>query len=148
MTDLFNSLLPPVHYQFEDNLLDSTGNTNTGTINIGGTETYITGIDGQAFDFDGLTHIETADTPFDFERDDSFSISTWFKTDVTGVSDFIFGKINGAGAGYQLLFLTDDEIRFRLSNSGADRVMVDTVGINVRDGNWHLESYRTHHHRR
>jgi len=59
VTDLFNSSSPSslvAHYQFEDNLSDSTGNGNTGT--AVGTETYVAGADGQAFDFDGSTTVQ------------------------------------------------------------------------------------------
>jgi len=87
------------HYEFENNLSDSTGNSNDGTINIGGSETYVTGLDGKALDFDGFTHIELAnESNFDFNGTDAFSVSTWFNTDVTetgAVSDFIFGKMDG-----------------------------------------------------
>ena len=87
------------NYQFEDNLLDSTGNGNTGSINIGGTETYVAGKIGQAFDFLGSTHIEISDAPFSFDRTDEFTLSAWIKTDITSVNDWLFGKMASDGKG-------------------------------------------------
>ena len=113
-----------VHYQFENDLSDSTGNGNTGTINVGGSETYVSGIDNQAFDLNGLTHIETSDTPFDFERDDSFSFSTWIKTDVQGVSESIFGKFTSGKGINVFLKSSDDQLRVRISNSNSDKIVV------------------------
>ena len=132
---MFNFSFPLANFKFENNLLDSAGNGNTGTINAGGTETYVAGIDDQAFDFDGLTHIVTTDAPFDFERDDSFSVSTWIKTDIQTENDMIFGKMTITG--YQLFLKSDDQLRIRISNSNTDKIMVDTVGIDIRDDNWH-----------
>lgn len=124
-------------YFFEGDLLDETVNNNDGTLNAGGTETYAAGVLGQGFSFDGSTEIALADTPFDFERTDPFSIAVWIKTTSVNVDDFIFGKNTGA-AGYQMhLRTTNNEIRVRISNAGGNRILLDTVGVNVRDGEWH-----------
>ena len=52
-------------------------------------------IDGDAFVFDGSNFITTADTPFDFDFDDQFSISTWLTTSAFGDTDVIFAKLSG-----------------------------------------------------
>jgi len=114
--DLFNSSSPLAHYRFDNDLSDSTGNSNSGVINIRGSENYVTGINEKAFDFNGITHIETEDTLFDFEHDDDFSISVWFKTNVKGQGDDIIGKLSG-GTGYRLFLTKDDQILVKMSNS-------------------------------
>ena len=127
--------MPVAYYKFEDNLLDSSGNGNDFTVT--GVTTFVAEtIDGKAFSFDGATHIVTDDAPFDFDKADPFSIATWFKTSTTGVNEFIFGKTSGA-KGYQMLLFNDDEIRLRISNSVGNRILMSTVGADVRDGNWH-----------
>jgi len=124
-------------YFFEGNLLDETINNNDGTKNAGGTEVYADGVVGQGFSFNGSTEIALADIPFDFERTDSFSIAVWIKTTSVNVDDFIFGKNTGA-TGYQMhLRTTNNEIRVRISNAAGNRILLDTVGVNVRDGEWH-----------
>lgn len=124
-------------YLFESDILDETANNNDGTINGGGTEIYVAGVDGQGFRFNNLTDISIGDTPFDFERTDTFSIAAWIKTNTDNVDDFIFGKISGQ-QGYQMhLRTTNNEIRFKLANSNSNRILMDTVGVNVRDGKWH-----------
>lgn len=126
-------------YFFESNLLDETANNNDGTKNTTGTEVYADGVVGQGFSFNGSTDIKIGDTPFDFERTDPFSISTWIKTTSVNVDDYIFGKNTGA-KGYQMLLQdTNNEIRVRLSNTtgSSNRILIDTLGVNVRDGNWH-----------
>ncbi len=120
-------------YKLDGNLLDSSGNGNTGTLNNGGTQTFVSGPAGQAFYFDGSTHIETFDTSFDF--DTPFSLATWFNSTAPGDADVIFGKIIG-GIGYQVFLKSDDQIRVKLK-SASDNIMIDTSGISVRDSKWH-----------
>jgi len=124
-------------YFFEGDLLDETANNNDGTINGGGTEVYADGVVGQGFSFNGSTDIKIGDTPFDFERTDPFTISTWIKTTSVNVDDFIFGK-NTGNIGYQMfLRITNNELRVRISNAAGNRILLDSVGVNVRDGEWH-----------
>ena len=49
----------------DGDVTDISGNQNNGTVT--GTETYANGIVKDAFSFTGATHIETADSPFDFD---------------------------------------------------------------------------------
>src|SRR5207249_2790529 len=57
---------------------DTSGNSNDGTIGVG-TEKYINGYFGYAFDFNGLNNIRTVSTPFDFEKTTPFSVAFWVK---------------------------------------------------------------------
>jgi len=134
-TDPTTTINPIALYNFDGDVLDSSGNANHGTVPTG-TPQFTAGTDGDAFDFDGSTHIQTTDAPFDFDRLDAFSVSAWFKTSVTGTNDFIFGK-NPSGTGYQLFLKSDDQLRVRISNSNSNKIMMDTLGISVRDDNWH-----------
>ena len=107
---------PLAHHQFEDNLLDSTGNGNAGTINTVGTETYVPGPDGKMFAFNGQTHIETNSASFDFEKNEPFTLSTWFKTDLQGVTDVLLGKLK-SGLGYQVFLSSNDEVKVTIAAS-------------------------------
>lgn len=124
-------------YFFEGDLLDETINNNDGTKNAGGTEIYADGVIGQGFSFNGSTDIKIGDTPFDFERTDPFTISTWIKATSISVDNFIFGKNTGA-TGYQMVMRGgSNEIRVRLSNAANNRIVIDTLGVNILDGDWH-----------
>ena len=124
------------HYEFENNLSDSTGNGNTGTINSGGSETYVPGPDGKTFDFDGISHIETNSASFDFAKTDEFTISTWLKTSETGVPDVLLGKLNH-NVGYQIYLNSNNEVKVTIASGSSNKILVETVGANVRDNDWH-----------
>jgi len=126
--------LPISHYRFEQNVLDSEGG-NHGTVT--GTETYVPGQKAFAFDFDGSTHIETADTPFDFTKDDAFSLAAWVQTSTSGATDVLIGKLAPGGIGYQVHLTGGNEIRFKIGSSVTNSIMVDTVGATIRDGIFH-----------
>ena len=84
----------------------------------------------------GTTHVETADTPFDFEKDESFTLSTWFKTDVSGIPDVLIGKLNN-NVGYQMYLNSNDEVKVTIASGKDNKILVETIGANVRDDNWH-----------
>jgi len=124
---------PISSYEFENNVLDSTG-TNDGTV-VGNTQFTTGKVGNNAFDFDGSTFVSVGDAPFDFTKDEAFSIVTWMKTSTTKVTDVLIGKMT-VGIGYQVFLQSTDEIRIRIGSS-SDAIVVSTVGANVRDGNWH-----------
>ena len=49
----------------------------------------------------------------------------------------MYGKLDPTGLGYQAFLKTDNQIRVRVANAGESAMIVDSVGLNVRDGNWH-----------
>jgi len=64
------------------------------------------------------------------------SITAWFKTSTTGVTDVLVGKLIG-GVGYQVsLQGSDNQVRVIIRNT-LGNIFVDTVGANVRDDGFH-----------
>ena len=131
---------------FEDNLSDGSGNGNSGSLNTmaggstkDGNENYIAGPDGKAFDFDNDTHLETADAPFDFTKDDAFSISTWVRSSAAG-TDVLFGKLAPGAVGYQIFIKGNNQLRFQFGSSPTDQIRVDTTSATIRDGEFHHRS--------
>lgn len=121
--------------------LDSTAGNNDGTI---ANATAVAGaIDGAA-DFNGTTaQIEMAnETNFDFERTDTFTISTWIKgtADPTTTQSIYAKQADNGGSDQGIIIavggtVAGDPYRIRLNSSG-------TSGIEVRfprsnDTNWH-----------
>jgi hypothetical protein len=125
--DTINSPSLLAHYQFEDNLLDSTGNGNTGTINIDGSETYVVGLDGKAFDFDGSTLVELTDNSFNSQSQGT--VAAWINPSSvhTGI---IFGAADSANAnGLWALYakVVDGEIKLSVfTRTPLTRVVADT----------------------
>lgn len=67
------------HWRFDENLRDSKGVNDLAK--AAGTEKYVNGIFGRAFDFNGSTyHTVPTESTFDFEHSDAFSVSFWIKT--------------------------------------------------------------------
>jgi len=113
---------PISSYEFENNVLDSTG-TNDGTVT--GNTQFTTGkVGNNAFDFDGSSFITLANEGnFDFEHSDAFSIAFWVKpVSTTSNNDMILAKGTAiAKAGYYVRYLTtNDQIQFILSDGTAN----------------------------
>lgn len=80
--------------------LDSAGSNNGNLVNIATSTFYSAGKIGQGFNFDGVDdYVRTADTPFDFERTNSFSVSAWIKLAPTTLENPIVSK-EGAAPSY------------------------------------------------
>lgn len=80
--------------------------------------------------------INTADSPFDFERTDAFSLHGWFKN--SSGDDCLFGKILATNPwrGYQMELVTGT-IRFLLYNSPGNLIDISTTASTFGDGAWH-----------
>ncbi|WP_408011398.1 family 43 glycosylhydrolase [Pseudalkalibacillus sp. A8] len=83
------------HYAFEDNLIDSTGNFDAGTItgdrinNTGGTITYTSGVVGDAALFNGSTGVRL---PNGLILGDEYSVSIWLNPEqLTTYTTTFFG---------------------------------------------------------
>jgi len=115
-----NFLSPCAHYEFENNLSDSTGNGNHGTFS--GTENYATGVEGKAFDFLGSNYVTVGtESNFDYDITDPFSISFWVQPDSSGIGfPVMFAKTDlitraNSDKGYGILYGESSElIVFRL----------------------------------
>ncbi|UOQ87425.1 LamG domain-containing protein [Gracilibacillus salinarum] len=83
------------HYNFEDNLSDSTGNVEDGTLtgnrlnNTGGTIDFVEGQSGKAAKFDGESGVKLPDGLINSY---SYSVALWLKpSDLSGYTTSFFG---------------------------------------------------------
>jgi len=130
---------PIASFEFENNVLDSTG-TNDGTVT--GNQKFTTGkIGNNAFDFDGSSFITLANEDnFDFERTDSFSIAFWMKTTSTDSTDHMISKRASGGEGYQVFFQNGAAgLQLILKDASANVIRADlpTATKDVGDRIWH-----------
>jgi len=134
------SSIPPTplsSFEFENNVLDSTG-TNHGTVT--GIEKYTTGkIGNAAFDFDGLSYITLAnESNFDFEHNQPFSFSFWIQVSTFGV-DLAVSKtddiVSRGNSGYGIYTTTSSGGgvvgRLTTTNERVDSGPVIAFGTNV-----------------
>ena len=137
------------------NIRDRSSSGNTGNLIHGGSGTTTApGILGQAMNFDGSNDYvitkTSAESLYDFDRDDPFSISVWLKTDSTSASvqetackmidysPFVgwcwvnnFKCTGGASAGYMSMMLSSDWV-------GADAACAYTTNpTNINSIRWH-----------
>lgn len=130
---------------------DSSGNGHTGTFN--GSPTW-QGSDGGFWGLDIAQSFSTGDhlffnnspyvsvphdSDFDFEYNDSFSISTWMKGVGATSDDFLIAKALNSGnyTGYYLSIAnTSGYVYFTLQNSGSYYNQIRT-NSGITDTNWH-----------
>jgi len=113
---------PISSYEFENNVLDSTG-TNDGTV-VGNTQFTTGKVGNNAFDFDGSSFIRLAnESNFDFDRTDEFSIAFWIKQSAGGVP--IAKNAGSSSAGYQVI-LSGSTFIFRISDSARNTFDIST----------------------
>ena len=70
--------------------------------------------DVYSFDYDGVSdYINVGNDPLlDFEKDDSFSISCWFKCGSTGSTQTLISKANSSLQGYYLVLAANGKLAF------------------------------------
>lgn len=79
---------------------------------------WTSGVSGSAVDFDGTNDFLLGSNTLNFERTDSFSISTWVRKDRNGSNEAIISKMESSG-NYRgwLLWFTGDKPSFILRNT-------------------------------
>jgi len=126
-----------------DNVLTDSVGTNDGTVT--GTTTFDTTpriVGTHSFDFDGASRITfdgDVETNYDFENNNDFTISFWFRGSGTGV-EFLAGKRNGVAAtdqGYSVHITSGGDIQFETCNGATIQAVTSDIG-DLRDGEWHL----------
>jgi len=117
---------------------------NTGTINIGGTETYVAGLDGQSFDFDGSTTIQLDSGLVTTNAE--YSITAWVKkaSGTLGPVAVVYGEENSSSSQTKLMYWGDDfgngnvKIRiFQRDSSGISNNSSFDSGILITNTEWH-----------
>lgn len=94
-------LNPDAYWRFEDNLLDTSGNGHTLTLQAGGTNQYINRGQNKAFFGDGLTHYKAVGYKGVAQLPNGLSFSFWIKPDDSGGPDrhvISMGDITTIGA--------------------------------------------------
>ena len=119
-------------FDFEDNVLDQFA-SNDGTIT--GSELYVTGKLGKAFDFDGFSSVALAnEANFDFENNTKFSVNYWFKSTVGGVVGLV-SKNNATNGWGCFLNVGSPELDLR-NTVTTDELRVRTTD-KFNDGKYH-----------
>lgn len=96
-------------------------------------------VEGTSVAFDGTDDVANfGGSDFDFERTDTFSLSTWVKIPVGPSTGAIIAKQQNSGdfRGYGLLSHSSGEIRLQLRNTGGNELTVATVAT-FDDNAWH-----------
>ncbi len=117
-----------VHYTFDGNAADSSGNGTDGE-EIG-EPIYTDGADGQALEFDGIDDYVNAvlDVP-----ENGGTTAFWFKTTNPNCGLFAIVQNPLGGGGYdRLIYLADGNVGVRIYQGE-----VITATVNVADGQWH-----------
>jgi len=117
-----------VHYTFEGNVLDSSGNGIDGQAN--GDPIYGAGVDGQALQFDGVD--DYVDVMLDVPENGS-ATAFWFKT--TNPDCGLYAVVQnplGAGGHDRHLYLANGRVGVRIYSGG-----VIVAAVDVADGQWH-----------
>ena len=95
-------------------------------------------VDTYSFDYDGsLDYINIGNDPLlNFEKDDSFSISAWFKCGSSSSTQAIISKTNSSLQGYYLVVTPNGKLAFVLRDSNNNSfVTFPTPSYN--DNSWH-----------
>jgi len=127
-------------YHFEDlsgNVKDSTSNMNHGTAHgLSITERSVSGLIGNAFDFNGSEYIELPDNN-DF-KPDYVTIEAICRTD-SGNPDWarIFDRYHHPDYGYALIITNEGKARFHPRITGNVYSDADTAAVVEGDGDWH-----------
>jgi len=77
--------------------------------------------------------------PFQFERTNAFSLSAWFKKNISGVTAALIGKVESTAndsAGYAIRFFTGNNLAFSLINNINERILLSTF-TPYDDNIWH-----------
>jgi len=125
----------------EDGTLRSTEDGTQNNAVVIGSELYVTGKLGKAFDFDGFSYITlTNEANFDFEFNTPFSVSFWVKQIGTGATTGYIVKadtLTAGTAGWKIFKTTDNLLRFRMSDGTTTHVSVTSTSI-IADDKFHL----------
>ena len=122
-----------IHYPFDGNVLDSSGQGVDGEAM--GAPTYGNGVDGQAIQLNGIDDYVNLvlDVP-----ENGATTAFWFNTSNpdSGLHAVVQNLLGGGGHDRHI-FLIDGDIRIRLYNTE----IITATGSQVADGQWHHVAY-------
>jgi len=109
-------------YNFDGDVLDSSGNANHGTVY--GTQKFTAGQVGDAFDLNGSTLITLSNEGnFDFDRTDSYSFTAWINPDAIA-TQYLFDKRDALDGGYAFFLNNTNAPGFWTSSDSTHRLYV------------------------
>jgi len=122
--------------------IDSSVSGNNGTIfgAVYNSSKSGNGTGSYALNFDGIDDYVDYGNIHNFERNDTFSIMAWFKTDIAGNQEVICKRDpTGLMRGYTIQMGTAGQFHFGLfnDNSGGNRILESTVATGFADNIWH-----------
>lgn len=113
---------PVAHYTFDENVRDQSGNGYDGSLQ--GNPEYVSGIKGQALEFDGTNdYVNLSGSSEAFNFTESFSFSMWMRP-AGSVGGYVFGKgAQSGGLVGQYAFASN---AVRIADSTGKKVQVGT----------------------
>ncbi len=123
---------PLAYWNFENTVVDQSGNGNNGTLEGAGYSSLKPPQVGgsRSGDFDGSAYV---DVPIDVSEQ-AYTASMWVRTQATsGGILCVVDQILGGGGHDRHVLLNGGNIRVRTWNDET----INTSGLNVSDGNWH-----------
>ena len=126
---------PIASYKAEGNESDFTS-TNEGTLNGG--VTYVSGIAGKAFDFDGTSGYISAPDHANLEVSNAVTLAAWINADDIANFRQIISKFGSAGHGaYQLGLAPNGALRADFSSDGAAYYGLTSSSSLLTAGTWY-----------
>ncbi len=125
------------YYEFENDVLDSSGNGNDGTVN--GNPTFVDGMIGTALEFDGDgDYIDCGNNPI-LAITDAVSISAWIKVAAQGLDHKVGGNQDGANGGYKMTVFNNNKVEFEIRTAANSAVLNRNVagGTEIKVDVWY-----------
>lgn len=94
--------------------------------------------DTYSFDYDGVSdYINVGNDPlFNFDKDDAFSLSCWFKCGSSSSVQTLMGKANSSNQGYYLALASNGKLVFALRDSN-NNAFITFPSPSYNDNQWH-----------
>ncbi|MEK6889233.1 MAG: LamG-like jellyroll fold domain-containing protein, partial [Nanoarchaeota archaeon] len=117
-----------------------SGNSNNGTV-VGGNGTTVNGVYSRGMQFDGVNDYVSIphNTLLNFERNNTFTGSAWFKLNNLNTNKVLFSKraVDGADYyGYVFYVTSGNKLEVVLSNSNTNR-LITTGSTTLSSGVWY-----------
>ncbi len=127
------------YYAFENDVNDSSGNENNGT--VFGDPTYVEGPVGygMAMEFDGDgDYVDCGNNPI-LAITDAVTVSAWIKVAVQGADHKVGGNQDGANGGYKMTVFSNNRVEFEIRTAGNSAVLNRSVsgGTEIQVDVWY-----------
>jgi hypothetical protein len=154
----YNKGKPIAHWRFDEGqgatLLDSSGNGNHGTLNLGtsgqieagsvkinANTPWYNGREGKqnySLNFDGSDDYVNLDAYKENFNIDTFTISAWVNLDVLKNYSRVFGTFHSGYTGYRFLINSNGTLTFLMTNNSDGSLTGKTSSGSIDISNWHF----------